>query len=205
MPRLVDGDQRRREIADAAFDIARERGLDAVTFRSVAARMGAASTTVVTHYAPTREALMGLLAAHVLPIQQRLIDEVIEPLEPVPALRVLVDALLPTRRVNRLMARLVFGPLADLATIDATHRAFLTWLRATINRLVSSLDPSEISELSEPSDSPGTLTELMIVAIAGTTTMALADPEGWPPDRQRAFVALQLDRFGLPMAGPARG
>ncbi len=196
MPRLVDGDQRRREIADAAFDIARERGLDAVTFRSVAARMGAASTTVVTHYAPTREALMGLLAAHVLPIQQRLIDEVIETLEPVPALRVLVDALLPTRRVNRLMARLVFGPLADLATIEATHRAFLTWLRATINRVVSSLDPS---------DSPGTLTELVIVAIAGTTTMALADPEGWPPDRQRAFVALQLDRFGLPMAGPARG
>ncbi len=196
MPRLVDGDQRRREIADAAFEIAREGGLEAVTFRSVAARMGAGSTTVVTHYAPTREALMGLLAAHVLPIQQRLIDEVIAPLEPVRALRVLVDALLPTRRVNRLLARLVFGPLPDLASIDATHRAFLTWLRTTIHGLVANPDSP---------DSPAILTELTIVAIAGTTTMALADPDAWPPDRQRAFVALQLDRFGLAMGAEPGG
>jgi AcrR family transcriptional regulator len=193
VPRVVDAGQRQRAIADAAFDIARESGLDAVTFRSLAARMGARSTTVITHYAPTREALMQLLAAHVLPIQQRLINEVVAPLDPVRALRVLVDALLPTQPVNRLLARLVFGALPDGAAVDTTQRAFLAWLHASVHGLVAELRPPDNVEV---------VTELVVMAIAGTTTMALVDPEGWPADRQRSTIAQQLVRLGLQMTEP---
>lgn len=57
MPRSVDPDQRREEVAEAVVALACERGFAAVTIRSVAARMGA-STTVVTHYVGSRSELI---------------------------------------------------------------------------------------------------------------------------------------------------
>lgn len=57
MPRLVDPDRRREALCDAVVDIVVSDGFSAVTFRSVAAHIGA-STTVVSHYVATRDELV---------------------------------------------------------------------------------------------------------------------------------------------------
>lgn len=57
MPKVVDAATRRREIHSAACALAVEAGFAGVTIRAVAARMGA-STSVVTHYFPSREELV---------------------------------------------------------------------------------------------------------------------------------------------------
>ncbi len=49
MPKVVDHDERRRQIATAVSDIAATRGLSDVSFREVAARAGV-SVSLVQHY-----------------------------------------------------------------------------------------------------------------------------------------------------------
>lgn len=65
MPKRVNHDQRRAEIADALLRIAAARGLQAVTFREVAAEAGV-SVRLVQYYFGTKEQLlaraMGFLA-----------------------------------------------------------------------------------------------------------------------------------------------
>ncbi|GAB3431394.1 TetR/AcrR family transcriptional regulator [Actinophytocola sediminis] len=57
MPKRVDHDQRRREIAEALFRIAAAHGLQAVTLRAVAAAAGI-SMNLVQYYFPTKEEML---------------------------------------------------------------------------------------------------------------------------------------------------
>lgn len=59
MPRQVDHAARLAAVTDAVVAIAAERGFAAVTIRAVADHLGA-STSVVTHYVPSRDDLLRL-------------------------------------------------------------------------------------------------------------------------------------------------
>ncbi|MGW4063051.1 TetR/AcrR family transcriptional regulator [Amycolatopsis sp. NPDC004747] len=57
MPKRVDHQQRRREIAEALFRIAAQRGLPAVTLRAVAAEAGI-SMNLVQYYFPAKDDML---------------------------------------------------------------------------------------------------------------------------------------------------
>lgn len=57
MPRLVDRDRRRAEIAQAVWGVIAERGIEGVTLRAVAAEAGV-SMGRIQHYHATREELV---------------------------------------------------------------------------------------------------------------------------------------------------
>ncbi|MEV6643109.1 TetR family transcriptional regulator [Amycolatopsis sp. NPDC051371] len=57
MPKRVDHEQRRREIAEALFRIAAHRGLTAVTLRAVAAEAGI-SMNLVQYYFPAKDDML---------------------------------------------------------------------------------------------------------------------------------------------------
>lgn len=57
MPKRVDHQQRRREIAEALFRIAADRGLQGVTLRAVAAEAGI-SMNLVQYYFPAKEDML---------------------------------------------------------------------------------------------------------------------------------------------------
>lgn len=57
MPRIVDHDQRRREICDVLLDVVADHGIPAVTIRGVA-RRGGWSTGVISHYFKSRQDLL---------------------------------------------------------------------------------------------------------------------------------------------------
>lgn len=63
MPIEVDITQRLATIADATLDIVATSGIDGVSIRAVAKRIGG-STTLVTNYLPTREALLRNAVEH---------------------------------------------------------------------------------------------------------------------------------------------
>ncbi|HEX2312755.1 MAG TPA: TetR/AcrR family transcriptional regulator, partial [Thermomonospora sp.] len=65
MPVEIDIAQRLATIADATLRIVADEGLDGVTIRAVAKRIGG-STTLVTNYLPTREALLRNAVEHAL-------------------------------------------------------------------------------------------------------------------------------------------
>ncbi len=57
MPAIVDHDERRREVAEAAFRLVAKRGLAALTVRAVADEVGC-STAVVSHYFENKRQLL---------------------------------------------------------------------------------------------------------------------------------------------------
>lgn len=61
MPRIVDHEERRRDLARAVWALMREEGLEAVTIRAVADRSGW-SSGAVRHYLPSREAILTFAA-----------------------------------------------------------------------------------------------------------------------------------------------
>ncbi len=65
MPRAVDVEDRRREIAHAALKLIATRGYRGLTLRAVAAELNG-SLTLVTHYYPSRTALLEGIASQLM-------------------------------------------------------------------------------------------------------------------------------------------
>lgn len=63
MPRVVDHDQRRAELAAVVWSLIRERGLEGVTLRQITEKSGWSSGGV-RHYLPNREAILTFAAQH---------------------------------------------------------------------------------------------------------------------------------------------
>jgi AcrR family transcriptional regulator len=64
MPRIVNHDERRRDLARAVWTLMREEGLEAVTIRAVAERSGW-SSGAVRHYLTNREAIITFAAEQI--------------------------------------------------------------------------------------------------------------------------------------------
>jgi AcrR family transcriptional regulator len=104
MPRRVDHDERRRQIAAALVDIAATRGLKAVTMREVAAQ-ASVSVRLVQYYFSTKQELLTATWGY---IAQRLSDRIISRaaaigtgLPPRTVLAVTLEAVLPTDEASR--------------------------------------------------------------------------------------------------------
>ena len=124
MPKVVDYDERRREIAAAVADIAATDGLADVSFRTVAKRAGV-SVSLVQHYfgdkanllLTTLELQSETMNAH---IAGKLIDLGPEP-EPAQLLRAIARAFLPLDETSR-RSMLVYHGFAAAALTDESLR-----------------------------------------------------------------------------------
>ena len=124
MPRVVDHDERRRQIARVVSDIAAERGLSDVSFREVAGRAGV-SVSLVQHYfgdkanllKTTLEIQSETMSAHVA---ERLAELGADP-EPIDILRGVARAFLPIDDVSR-RSMLVYHGFAAAALTDPALR-----------------------------------------------------------------------------------
>src|SRR4029077_20262718 len=124
MPRVVDHDDRRRQIARVVSDIAAERGLSDVSFREVAGRAGV-SVSLVQHYfgdkanllKTTLEIQSEIMSAHVA---ERLADLRVDP-GPIDTPRGVARAFLPIDDVSR-RSMLVYHGFAAAALTDPALR-----------------------------------------------------------------------------------
>ena len=125
MPRVVDHEERRRQIATAVSDIAATRGLSDVSFREVAARAGV-SVSLVQHYfgdkanllMTTLEIQSTTMTAH---ISEQLAGVGADP-DPIDVLRTVARAFLPIDDVSR-RSMLVYHGFAAAALTDPALRA----------------------------------------------------------------------------------
>ena len=63
MPRIVDHDQRRRELAETVWALVRKHGVEGVNLRLITERSGW-SSGAIRHYLPHREAILSFAAQH---------------------------------------------------------------------------------------------------------------------------------------------
>lgn len=181
MPRVVDHDARRREIASVTLRILARDGAAGVSVRSIAAEMGG-SPTMVTHYYSNRQALMTDLAHQICSMWEATLAEIDQKHhEPRERLRAFMVWLLPLTERGHEEERARIALLA--ADSDPDGRAVLlefdsvvrAMLRERLRRLV-------------PKRRVVAVADLLRAFASGVVLDAQLDPSEWPAKRQLALL-----------------
>ncbi len=143
MPKVVDHDERRREIANAVARIAVARGVEAISFREVASEAGI-SVALVQHYFGTKENLLiGTINLQSEAIGQRMLAELgdLEPdADPLRRIEAIATTFLPVddRSTSEMRLYLAFAGAALTNDALRTTEAFRNEgvLRAAVAELL---------------------------------------------------------------------
>lgn len=186
MPKVVDGDERRVELANAAIRVIARAGLGAATVREVAAEAGWTTGGLTHYFADKRELLKFTLSVS---LERRRAERPRRhQLEPAEALRETLVNALPLDEESR-RHWLVTVAFAAEATGDdalaAVQRDAYRDFRADLTRAVERAGRAS-------DDGARREAERLIAAVDGVALQALFDPETWPPERQLAALDAAL-------------
>lgn len=191
MPRIVDVDQRRAELAEAAARVIARAGVDGASMREIATEAGWTTGTLVHYFANKRELLDFTLRASIERRSARRSER--SDLSPADALRATLESALPTgtdTRVHWIVTVALAGAAASDDGLAATQREAYRDYRTYLIDLLAAMPDVDDAQ---------TEAERLIGLVDGIALQALFDPDAWPPDRQlRALDA------GLPTASLAR-
>ena len=177
MPIDVDQDQRREDVAAAAARLIAERGIPAVTFRSLAAALGC-STTAISHYFPNRKAI--LIATYRFVLDRALRRRTPPADADNHAVLASIDLILPVTDEGRddwvlwlcFWTEALFDP--ELAGVQ---RHYSRETRQMMEDMLLGLDcaPEQARDLSQK----------IMTALYGIAVQAAFDGETWTPAAQR--------------------
>ena len=176
MPRIVDVDQRRMELAAAAARVIARAGVDGASMREIATEAGWTTGTLVHYFANKHELLDFTLRAS---IEQRSARRSARgDLSPADALRASLESALPTdddTRVHWIVTVALAGAAASDDRLAATQRELYRSYRGYLIDLLKAMPDV---------DDAATEAERLIGLVDGIALQALFDPDGWPPERQ---------------------
>jgi AcrR family transcriptional regulator len=190
MPRVVDHDERRERIAEAAWRVIEREGLEGANLRDIAREAGH-TTGVLSHYFRGKRELMAF------------------------AFQLVVDR--STRRIARRSRDAgVIEALAELLPLDEERRREATvWLVLMAASLSDQYLAGELRQryaearkamlpvfreaLGEAAgEDPEDVGDELLAAVDGIIVDALTDPDRYPSERQLALLRRALARLGLP-------
>lgn len=177
MPREIDRKQRILDVASAAADLIVEGGLDAVTFRNIAARLKC-STMAISHYFATRNdvlrATYHFVADRAAARRAQASTDIRRNAEEQ------MKQILPVGR-EQMRDWVVWLCFWTSALFDPTL--------ARMQKKRSEVTRGEIRRLLEMTGCPGRqaedLSQTLMTTIYGIGIQAIWDPRGWTPERQR--------------------
>lgn len=187
MPKIVDHDARRRDVARIAARLIAAAGLDRVTVRDIAREAGC-STAVVSHYFQNKHELLlhvyrMAMADTVAQVRRRRDrgGDIVRCLE----------AILPLDRRRRDNWKIWFA-FWGMAMEDAHFMAEQRKRGREARRLIAEL-------LETASDIPAAAPQArdmqarrLLVAVSGLSSQATYDPTDWPAKRQSALLAAEI-------------
>ncbi len=187
MPRQVDHDARRAEVAALAAALVADRGIG-VSVRDVAAE-GGFSTTVVTHYFADKSDLLRHAYDSAVAAMTARIAAVGDDPDP---LRAHCATLLPLDEEGRRIWRTwlaFFGAAVGDAELAALQRRRVRRQRTALASLVGA--DAAVAAGTDTADAARTLLAL----VHGIASEAAFDPEDWPAARQLAPIDDTLTRL----------
>lgn len=196
MPKRVDHEQRRAQIADALLRIAAARGLQAVTFREVAAEAGV-SVRLVQYYFETKDQLLvrslGYLADRLDARVRRRAAELPAPLTRRQVVEVVLTSVLPLDRERRADALASTAAYAVALTDPALAAAGVGYPEALVRYLGGVLtSAAETGELRAGVD-PAVEAPLLLAVTNGLTSAVLGGMH--PPEVAVSLLGAYLDRL----------
>jgi AcrR family transcriptional regulator len=182
MPKLVDFDERRSELAEAAAHLIARAGIGAATMRDVAAEAGWTTGALTHYFADKRELLLYTFQASLE--RRRAARATSDPNDPLAQLNTSLEGALPLDddRRRHWMVSIAFCAQAtgdpDLAAAQRdAYREFRGYLAGLVERC--EFAGGRAAE---------TVAERLIAAADGIAVQALFDPELWPPKHQLATL-----------------
>lgn len=182
MPRSVDHDGRRRDVARAAIRLLAKNGPRGLTLRALADELGG-SITLVTHFFPNRRAVLDAASNQILE------DGITEleafehsGLDPAERLRAFLMWLLPTTVETLQLERSRVLLSAESDAHFNVQAFFDTWERAVremIERFVAPLVPE---------DERAFYVDLLRIVENGVVLSSVEHPKYWTPERQAEFI-----------------
>jgi len=193
MPKIVDHDERRREIAEAVLRLVARDGVRGASLRSVALEAGW-STGMINHYCGDKQALL-LTALREATRRVALRMASIQHLESgIERIRALLEAGLPIDDEGAANCR-IFYHLATEGFTDsqlATELAnYYTWWRAHVRIAIE----QEQREGSFASFDAETLAESLVGLAEGLGIQGMFDAERMNPQRLRRDLSVMIDQL----------
>jgi AcrR family transcriptional regulator len=194
MPAPGDHDARRRDVSKAVWSVLAARGFGGLTLRAVATEMGA-STGLLTHYFPTKRALL----RHALEIAEERTDERdrrVPAEEGMEALRAALLDVLPLTPEATAMSRVWVsfwdGALGDDALAARQKARYERWRE----RLGHHIEAGQRAGQLPASADPGELAAAAAAFAHGLVVQALFAPGDFPPDLQARLLDTFLRALG---------
>lgn len=181
---------RRPELAEAAYRMIAERGVEGLSLRAVARELGA-TTGLVTHHFIDRAELIDAALAHAARVMVRRIERAVGP--DATAADVLA-AVLPTDGEALENWRFTLSVRAAALSDPAFRRYDETIAAHWASFLPDELRPT----LGDAADDTA---DQLVAVLDGLSLRAAVDPDAWPPERQRRLLDLAWRSLGSP--GPA--
>jgi AcrR family transcriptional regulator len=182
LPRNVDHDERRRDIARAAIRLLAKSGPRGLTLRALADELGG-SITLVTHFFPNRRALLDAVTSQAIEdIPTDLASAEDTQLAPAERLRAFLVWLLPTTAEALQLERSRVLLSAESDAHFNVQDFFDTWERTTrdlIERYVTPLVPEGERQF---------YIDLLRVVQNGVVLSSVEHPKYWTPERQIEFI-----------------
>lgn len=193
MPKVVDHEKRREEIAEATWRVIERAGPHGANMREIAREAGQ-TTGVVTHYFRDKRELMAFAFGLMVDRSTSRMAETAAGSGPTEALAQLLPLDEERRRETTVWLALVGASLADPGLAAELRRRYRRAREATLPEFRAAI------EEAAPAEDPDDVADALVAVVDGLTVNALTDPERYPPSRQLALLHRSLERLGLPTA-----
>ena len=194
MPKIVDHDQRRRELVDATWRVIDRGGFASITLQGIAAEAGFANGLVRHYFATKDDVLLAAFGRAYENTGARIRDAVAGARGLEAARRVLVE-LLPLDAERVLEAKVVVAFWDHAASVPAMaelHRdATRTWQRMLVGFLTEAIADGG----ARPDVDPAVVADELVWLAYGAQVMPVLLPEAAGPERQLAVLDGMLARL----------
>jgi AcrR family transcriptional regulator len=191
MPRIVDHDRRREEIARLTVRVIQQDGAESATVRRIA-RVGGFSIGVLTHYFRDKDELVGFAFQWLARQSFADLDAAVAGAPPgLTRLRTALEFMVPataTPSFIRVWLSLWGGAMHNPALARIHRDYYARWRRYLRRYLAEAVARGEIAVPRSLRDA----TDLLTAAVDGYWIGATFEPRRFPPRRRRALVAQLL-------------
>ena len=201
MPKQVDHEQRRRDVAAVAADLVAAHGRRALTVRNVADAAGY-STTVVSHYFDDLSDLLRETYRLAVTRARRRVEAVLS--DDPGDLRGLIEAVLPLDAEREADWRIWLSFWSEALSSPDFADEQRARTRSTTERIASCLRHLADRELLDPSIDIERTADRLSAMIPGIASEAIFDPRKWTAELQRRVVADELAALGIAVSGSRR-
>ncbi|GAA4007159.1 TetR/AcrR family transcriptional regulator [Allokutzneria multivorans] len=198
MPKIVDHEQRRRELASAVWAVVRRDGVAAASVRAVAREAGWSPSSVQYYFATQDELLTFAMRMTVDGAEQRLREDSANPEDPRSLVFTTVERLLPLDSDARVATELWVAFLSRVL-IDADARAFNSQTARETSELFATVIGGlcDAGMAAEGLDA-GLEADRLHALFDGLSVQVATEPERMTPERVRAVVLAHIDSLLLP-------